>query len=416
MNKRQRGSMPRPRSLGVWLGGVLVATITSRRRAEIRLSYSDETLDQWPLNTPLLSCSLPLTSRPLQAGPFFRGLLPEGDHLQSLATRAGVTTNDTYGLLARYGRDVAGGVVIARDDPALRPGSVVDYSAQSLEEEVAALPDRPLGVYDDSELSLPGLQDKLLLVAVTNGGWGRPVRGVASTHILKTEDRRYPGLAQYEASCLHLASLLGLTSVSATVESIAGVPCLIVSRFDRTTSPDGTVSRIHQEDVCQALGRDADAHQGRGKYERYGGPRWSEMAELIERYSAHREEDLEKLIRIIVFTTLIGNADAHGKNLAFLHLEPGTIELAPLYDTVPTVMFPTLRSEAAMTVGGVRVLGDIDLDDVVREVSTWPSRLPAAADVARTVAEQILKHVQSGQLPMDLGNFIARRASQFILR
>lgn len=398
------------------MGGALVATITSRRRAEIRLKYSDEALDQWPLNTPLLSCSLPLTSRPLQAGPFFRGLLPEGDHLQSLAARAGVTTNDTYGLLARYGRDVAGAVVIAQDDPALRPGSVVDYTAQSLEEEVAALPDRPLGVYDDSELSLPGLQNKLLLVARANGGWGRPVRGLASTHILKTEDRRYPGMAQYEAWCLHLASLVGLTSVTATVESIVGVPCLIVSRFDRTTSPDGTVTRIHQEDVCQALGRDADAHQGRGKYERYGGPRWSEMAGLIERYSAHREQDLEKLIRIIVFTTLIGNADAHGKNLAFLHLEPGTIELAPLYDTVPTVMWPTLRSEAAMTIGGVRDLGDVDLDDVVREVSTWPSRVPAASDIARAVAGEILEHVQRAELAKDLGDSIARRASEFIAR
>ena len=408
--------MIRPKSLGVWLGDVRVATITSKRRAEIRLRYSDEALDRWPLNAPLLSCSLPLTGRPLQAGPFFRGLLPEGVHLQSLAARAGVTTNDTFGLLARYGRDVAGAVVIAQDDPALRPGSVVDYTAQSLEDEVAALPERPLGVYDDSELSLPGLQNKLLLVARADGGWGRPVHGFASTHILKTEDRRYPGMAQYEASCLHLASLVGLASVSATVETIAGVPCLIVSRFDRVTGSDGTVSRVHQEDACQALGRDADAHQGRGKYQRYGGPRWSEMAQLIERYSARREHDLEKLIRIIVFTTLIGNADAHGKNIAFLHPEPGSIELAPLYDTVPTVMWPNLRRDAAMTIGGVEVLGDVDVDDVASEVGTWTSRVPTARDVAVAAAREIVEDAQRAELPKDLRDFISRRAAQFNVR
>ncbi len=408
--------MTRPKSLEVWMGDVRVATITSTRRAEIRLKYSEEALDRWPLNTPLLSCSLPLTTRPLQAGPFFRGLLPEGDHLQSLAARAGVTTNDTYGLLARYGKDVAGAVVITEGDPALRPGSVMDYTTESLEEEIAALPDRPLGVYEDSELSLPGLQNKLLLVARPNGGWGRPIHGLASTHILKTEDRRYPGLARYEASCLGLAASMGLTSVTATAETIAEVPCLIVSRFDRTVNPDGSVTRIHQEDVCQALGRDAEAHQGRGKYEAFGGPRWSDMAMLIERYSSRREAELEKLVRTVVFTVLTGNADAHGKNFAFLHPGPDTVELAPLYDTVPTVMWPKLRTDAAMTVGGVRVLGDVRLDDVVREVSTWSSGVPTASEVSMATVEEISALARGGGVPRDFGDFIAVRSTRFVRR
>jgi len=398
------------------MGDVRVATITSKRRGEVRLKYSDEALDRWPLNTPLLSCSLPLTSRPLQAGTFFRGLLPEGDHLQSLAARAGVTTNDTYGLLARYGKDVAGAVVITEGDPALRPGSVVDYTTESFEEEIAALPDRPLGVYDDSELSLPGLQNKLLLVARPNAGWGRPVHGRASTHILKTEDRRYPGLARYEATCLGLAASMGLTNVTATVETIAEVPCLIVSRFDRTVHPDGSVTRIHQEDVCQALGRDAEAHQGRGKYEAFGGPRWSDMAMLIERYSSRQEAELEKLVRMVVFTVLTGNADAHGKNFAFLHPGPDIVELAPLYDTVPTAMWPKLRTDAAMTVGGVRALGDVRLDDVVREVSTWSSQVPTVREVSMESAEEMSTHARSSTVPRDLGDYIAVQSARFLGR
>ena len=139
------------------------------------------------------------------------------------------------------------------------------------------------------------------------------------------------------------------------------------------------------------------------------------MAQLIERYSARREHDLEKLIRIIVFTTLIGNADAHGKNVAFLHPEPGSIELAPLYDTVPTVMWPTLRREAAMTIGGVEVLGDVDVDDVASEVGTWTSRVPTAREIAVAAAGEIVENAQRVELSKDLGDFISRRASQFIV-
>jgi len=53
---------------------------------------------------------------------------------------------------------------------------------------VDALPDTPLGVLDDSELSLAGMQDKLPLVRTDAGcGWGRPVGGYPSTHILKVD-------------------------------------------------------------------------------------------------------------------------------------------------------------------------------------------------------------------------------------
>jgi hypothetical protein len=49
---------------------------------------------------------------------------------------------------------------------------------------------------------------------------------------------------------------------------------------------------------------------------------------------------------------LIGNADAPGKNIALLHPTAEHVELALLYDTVPTALWPKLRRKAAMSIGG----------------------------------------------------------------
>lgn len=369
------------RHLGVWLHGALVAEITSKGSGRITCRYTTEAQGRWPGGTPLLSCSLPVASRRFRdAGTWFRGLLPEGRALQAMADHARVPTYDTFGMLARFGRDVAGAVVIADHDPGLRPGDVQAYTAATLDDEVAGLEDRPLALHDDSELSLPGLQNKLLLVELADG-WGRPVGGRPSTHILKAEDRRYSGLISAEAACLRLAKAVELTTVDVTVEHLAGIDCLIVSRFDRRTI-DGRVERVHQEDACQALGRNPEAQRGRGKYEADGGPSFVEIAALLDRYAQDPLGEMTRLVSVVAFTVAIGNADAHGKNVAFLHDPPGAIRLAPLYDTVPTVLWPQLPERAAMLVNGRTNLAHVTFDDLVAEASRWrlePARAEAAA-------------------------------------
>lgn len=53
------------------------------------------------------------------------------------------------------------------------------------------------------------------------------------------------------------------------------------------------------------------------------------MARLFDRYAAEPVSQLERLASIAAFTVIIGNADAHGKKIAFL-LEGGATRLAPL--------------------------------------------------------------------------------------
>ena len=126
--------------LGVWLYGRHVARLSSKRPGEVVCRYVEEALDTWPGGTPLLSCSLPLGPRPLKnAGLYFRGMLPEGQHLQAMAAAANVATYDTFGMLARFGRDGAGAAVIGLESPDDRPGSAVPFAPDTLPKSPAIL-------------------------------------------------------------------------------------------------------------------------------------------------------------------------------------------------------------------------------------------------------------------------------------
>ena len=66
----------------------------------------------------------------------------------------------------------------------------------------------------------------VLLVALGDGAWARPANGMPSTHILKVEPRRYPGMAELESACLRLARAVGLTSVESTTATIGDLPLI----------------------------------------------------------------------------------------------------------------------------------------------------------------------------------------------
>jgi serine/threonine-protein kinase HipA len=377
---------------------VRIAALIPCRNGAIDCQYSDEALASWPQNSPVISCSLPLGPRRQPALAFCKGLLPEGNALQTLADRAGLATSDTLGLLARYGRDVAGALVISEGDPDERRFGVEPYTPEELGSAIDDLDDHPLGSDDESELSLAGLQDKLLLVDLGRGKWGRPLRGRPSTHILKVDDRRHEGLIEAEADCLELARAVGLTDVKIQRESFGDSRCLIVSRFDRVEGNEG-VRRVHQEDLCQALAIDPDARNRRAKYESAGGPAFKQMAKLLDDYSTDPAGELDRLIAIVTFTVLIGNADAHGKNLALLHKNPEDVRIAPLYDTVPTVLWPKLRSDAAMSIGGQVTLADVTMKDICREALLWRHPVERAEASAQATIERISDALADKAIP-----------------
>ena len=61
--------------------------------------------------------------------------------------------------------------------------------------------------------------------------------------------------------------------------------------------------------------------------------------------------DRMALLRWTIFNFLIGNADAHAKNLAMIFTERGP-RLAPFYDLICTQVYPDLTDKHAMRIGG----------------------------------------------------------------
>ena len=362
--------MPSNRTQQVWLGHELLGRITSRSRTSISYEYDDSILEQYPLNTPVLSCSLPTRRGRHNARAFMAGLLPEGDARRFLAQQAGCVSTDVFALLDTFGKDVAGAVWIGEGPPVGEQGRVSPYAPAGLTSEILGLQDRPLAIYDDSALSIAGIQNKMLLVRDSDGSWGRPVNGFPSTHILKVDDQRHAGLVRAEHTCLQLARAANIDAALSEIHSISGIDYIIVERFDRVKTSD-SILRIHQEDACQALGFDLESRDPRAKYEAHGGPTLKQIADVLSAHAIHPKDELLCLLDHIVFSVAIGNADHHAKNISFIHIDAEHVHLAPLYDTVPTSLWPTLSTRAAMSIGAAVDLPDVTAPDLLREAQRW---------------------------------------------
>lgn len=59
---------------------------------------------------------------------------------------------------------------------------------------------------------------------------------------------------------------------------------------------------------------------------------------------------------------LIGNSDAHGKNLALLYDPPAGVRLAPVYDLVSTQVYEGSEPALAMMIGEVADPEQVDMD------------------------------------------------------
>jgi serine/threonine-protein kinase HipA len=255
----------------------------------------------------------------------------------------------------------------------------------SMEELIAAvgrLKDAPLGVDAEVRLSLAGVQEKLVLTRMPDGAWGRPVDGTPSTHILKPDIAAYPNSVENEAFCMRFARELGLLTASIETTSLGSRKVLIVERYDRIVGADGKVTRVHQEDLCQALG----VHP-RNKYESEGGPSLRQVARVLT--ASNDRNVLEELLRAVTFNVIVGNADAHAKNLSVIHDEGGAITFAPLYDLISTMLYPALTKKMAMYIDNVRRIDSVSLDRIVNEAASWGMARARALDVARGVIDNV---------------------------
>lgn len=221
-------------------------------------------------------------------------------------------------------------------------------------------------------LSLAGGQGKTALyhdeLKHIADGWYIPLSGLPTTHIIKPGllEVHYPHITLNEFLCLRAASACGLKVVDANL-LYPKTPVIILKRYDRLISDriiNGlkTVERIHQEDCCQACGVKPDQ-----KYEHDGGPGYKLIRNLLAKHARRPIEDITTLVKWGIFNYLIGNCDAHSKNLSLLHNMDGTVSLAPAYDLISTTIYDGRFGSKLSRNMGMKIGAHENIDNVITE-------------------------------------------------
>ena len=347
------------KNLKVLLTDQVIGAVTQRVSGNYRFDYTSE-CQRNSRHIPL-SRSMPLQQHRHGTRPitnFMWGLLPENERiLDEWANRFHVSARNPFALLAAVGEDCPGAVQLVLPDVAFhRRENVKRLTRTELEARIIALKNDPGAgrlAQDTGQFSLAGAQAKTALYRIKNS-WGIPQGRTPTTHILKPETGRIRHIASNEHFCLELARRLGLPAAISTVEVIADVPVIIVERYDRIRRSQG-VLRVHQEDMCQALGVNPLR-----KYQSEGGPTIKHiMALLLE--SANPNVDRDRFARAQALNFVIAGTDAHARNYSIVYAPGGAFRLAPLYDVISDLPYASDRrkSSLAMGIDGRRLLGEI---------------------------------------------------------
>lgn len=316
-----------------------IGTVRADRYGRLSFSYEEEWVRSGHGHS--LSMSLPLGEviyphRPLFA--FLWNLLPENPAvLQRWAQQYHVSAANPFRLLTHVGADVPGAAQFVAPDqleeiqsakkPAIEWMSEDDLAVRLRELTADATAVRRPG--DRGKMSLPGAQAKTAFYCdEKTRRWGVPSGRAPTTHIIKPCIPGYAGLVENEHLCQDIAARLGMRAARSRVLALDAT-YIVVERYDRLPPADGSafVRRIHQEDMCQALGL-----MPARKYQEDGGPAIQRIVALIRRVSSDAEQDVEHFLRANIFNWLIGGTDAHAKNYSFLITAGDQIRLAPLYD------------------------------------------------------------------------------------
>lgn len=372
---------------------------------------------------------------------FLWGLLPDNDRvLRRWARTYQVSAANPASLLSSpVGADCAGAVQFVRDgDDGIvagarargrlegQAGGHIDWLTEA---EVA---ERLRSLTRDStdwlgerikagHFSLAGAQSKTALRHdAATGQWGTPHGPEPTTHIIKPGVAGFDDLALNEHLCLAAARKVGLRGARTRVVRFEDQVAVAVERFDRHVA-EGSVRRIHQEDLCQALG----VHPG-SKYQHDGGPSAEDVAALFDRVMPTKPatDARHRFVDALIFNWLMGATDGHAKNYGLLH-SGSQVRFAPLYDIASMLPYEhdVRQLKLAMKIGGEyrykaivprswEKLADalaIDPASVLHRARDLASRLPdAIADVAATDA---VREVAS-DLPARLVDLVADHADR----
>ncbi|MCY4422871.1 MAG: HipA domain-containing protein [Acidimicrobiaceae bacterium] len=382
----------------VFMHGEPIGRVVEGRERACWFSYLPEYTEQ--RNRVPLSLTVPIGTSRYDISHWMDGLLPNRLDVREHCMRSyGARSTLAMDMLATLmGWDCAGAVQFCPEDaasemlarrPRTEPLGETEL-ARHLESVRRNMPDL-LGAPQWVPFSLAGAQAKTALIHDASG-WAKPTGGHPSTHILKIALSNFEDNDLVEYVCMTALRLCGVAAPRVEIVQAEGERAIAVERFDRIVDAEGRTSRVHQEDVCQALG-----FESRDKYQASFGPSPVDIAELLD--GASTKQASKALFRdALVCNWLLAAPDAHAKNYSLLMGREG-YSLAPLYDVCSSAPYhqPVDQITMAMKVGdawGVEEAGDaaawiacaqdlgLDAEETLARVEELSEMMPAALTAA----------------------------------
>lgn len=225
---------------------------------------------------------------------------------------------------------------------------VIDFDLKQLEELARQIVLKRVAV--------TGVQPKLSLSLEKHKGVPRlTIVGLQGDYILKPSSSHYAELPENEDVTMHLADLVKIkTARHSLIRLGSGELAYLTKRFDRNTSASPTqVQKIAVEDFCQ-LSENLTEHKYRGSIEKIG--------KLTHQFTANKGFEVQRLLELVIFSYLTGNADMHLKNFSLMENTSGEYEFSPAYDLLSTALVITDdKEESALTINGKR--NNLSLND-----------------------------------------------------
>ncbi|WP_166418268.1 type II toxin-antitoxin system HipA family toxin [Cochlodiniinecator piscidefendens] len=374
-----------------------------------------------------ISLSLPLRTAPYgdaETRGFFSNLLFENAQRDQIMQRYGIDFSDIVGLLYHLGADCPGAIscVPQGAGPAKQPGDLTtDYDVlddAALHALMTSLRNHqrvPDGTPDPSPVA--GVQGKVAVTQLPDGRLTRPKPGlnVPTTHILKVPRRTEMRTVAHEHMLMTIMTQVQNHPVAATeIIGTGNLQGLLITRFDRTIT--GTqITRLHQEDFCQALGLGPSL-----KYQRGGTPDRAFSAKAVGALLENTESPgraRQAFLEITLANLMLGNTDNHAKNHALLYTGAHPI-LAPVYDVVPTVIDSTVIHQLSFDIGTANMTDDITENDITAfaQALGFPRIAPALRRRLSKLMQDIVAQIDQHQGPerKRIGDAIAEQSKWIV--
>ncbi len=399
----------------------LYVLMDNRRMGRVRQGDSGKLTfvydEQWrnsETSYPLsLSMPLALSEHPHnKIDAFLWGLLPDNEGtLNRLGRDHHVSPRNAFALISAVGEDCAGAEQFIRPERldalnAAAPANIQWLTEKEIAERLRILRGNYAAgrlTHDEGQFSLAGAQPKTAFL-FEGSKWGVPSGRMPTTRILKPPTGEFEGHAENEHYCLELARSLGLTVPNSQIMTFEDQIAIVVDRYDRIQI-DGVWHRVHQEDMCQALGLPPTK-----KYQNDGGPSAANIVSLLRDYSRTPAADVQSFVDALAFNWLIAGTDGHSKNYSILIGVGGNVRLAPLYDLASILPYADQglhKAKLAMKLGGEYLIRNIhlhhwkkmaaelrlDTDQLLQRVDGFAEQLPERVNKTHQQLEKEgLKH------------------------